>query len=81
MFDLPSASRTARGRSLANLVQMNQDESARAILPVRQFEETFVFFATANATGVFWSVMGAETLLAVVSILVFRRGTWKHREV
>ena len=32
-------------------------------------------------TGVFWSVMGSEALLAVLSILVFRRGKWKHREV
>ena len=48
VFNLPSASRTSRGRSLANLVQMTSNESARAILPVRQFEETFVFFATAN---------------------------------
>ena len=31
--------------------------------------------------GVFWSVMVSETLLAGVSILVFRRGKWKHRNV
>lgn len=28
-------------------------------------------------TGVFWSVAGAESLIAVVSIIVFRRGRWK----
>ncbi len=48
VFDVPSMSRTSRGRSLANLVQMVPDESARAILAVRQFEESFVFFATSN---------------------------------
>ncbi|MEE9296022.1 MAG: DNA gyrase C-terminal beta-propeller domain-containing protein, partial [Phycisphaerae bacterium] len=48
VFDLPSVSRTSRGRSLANLVQMMSNESVRAILPVKQFEESFVFFATAN---------------------------------
>ncbi|MCA8956494.1 MAG: MATE family efflux transporter, partial [Planctomycetes bacterium] len=31
--------------------------------------------------GVFWSVMGAESLLAVVSMVVFRRGYWKTRAV
>jgi putative MATE family efflux protein len=31
--------------------------------------------------GVFWSVMLSESLLAVVSILLFRRGRWKTREV
>ncbi|MCG8653803.1 MAG: MATE family efflux transporter, partial [Pirellulales bacterium] len=31
--------------------------------------------------GVFWSVMVSETLLAFVSIFVFRLGKWKHREV
>lgn len=32
-------------------------------------------------SGVFWAIMGAETLLAIVSILVFRRGNWKTRSV
>lgn len=31
--------------------------------------------------GVFWSVMGAEALLAVVAVLWFRRGGWKGKEV
>ncbi len=46
VFDIPSMSRTSRGRALANLVQMPPTESHRAILPVRAFEESFVFFAT-----------------------------------
>jgi len=50
VYDLPSMARTARGRSLANLVQMLPNESHRAILPVRAFEESFVLFATARGT-------------------------------
>ncbi len=50
VYDLPSMSRTSRGRALANLVQMLPNETHRAILPVREFEESFVLFATANGT-------------------------------
>ena len=31
--------------------------------------------------GVFWSVTIAESLLAVMSVVLFRRGRWKEREV
>ena len=50
VFDLPAMSRTSRGRSIANIVQMQEGETHRAILAVRAFEESFVFFATANGT-------------------------------
>ncbi len=50
VFDLPAMGRTARGRSLANLLQMKPGEQHRAVLPVKAFEESFVFFATANGT-------------------------------
>ena len=50
VFDLPVMSRTSRGRSIANLLQMQPNESHRAVLPVRAFEESFVFFATAKGT-------------------------------
>jgi DNA gyrase subunit A len=50
VFDLPVMSRTSRGRSIANLLQMQPSESHRAVLPVKVFEESFVFFATAKGT-------------------------------
>jgi len=50
VYDLPEMSRTSRGRSIANLLQMQTGEHHRAILPVREFEESFVFFATAKGT-------------------------------
>ena len=50
VYDLPVMSRTSRGRSIANLLKMQPNESHRAVLPVREFEESFVFFATSNGT-------------------------------
>jgi len=48
VFDLPVMARTSRGRSIANLLRMQPNESHRAVLPVKAFEESFVFFATAK---------------------------------
>ncbi|HOA72643.1 MAG TPA: DNA gyrase subunit A [Phycisphaerae bacterium] len=48
VYDIPNLQRTARGRALANLLQMQPNETHQAILPVREFEEKFVFFATAK---------------------------------
>ncbi len=50
VFDLPAMGRTARGRSLANVLHMKEGEQHRAVLPVKAFEESYVFFATANGT-------------------------------
>ena len=50
VFDLPVMSRTSRGRSIANLLHMQPTESHQAVLPVKQFEESFVFFATKKGT-------------------------------
>ena len=50
VFDLPIMGRTSRGRSIANLLQMQPNETHRAVLPVKQFEESYVFFATAKGT-------------------------------
>jgi DNA gyrase subunit A len=50
VFSVPVGGRAARGRSLANLVEMREGEAYNAVLPVREFEESFVFFATAKGT-------------------------------
>ena len=50
VYDLPVMSRTSRGRSIANLLHMQPNESHRAVLPVKEFEESFVFFATQKGT-------------------------------
>ncbi len=46
VYDLPSGSRTSRGRSLANVLTMQSGERHMAVLPVKEFEEKYVFFAT-----------------------------------
>jgi DNA gyrase subunit A len=46
VFDIPSLSRTSRGRSLANVLTMQPNERHMAVLAVKRFEESFVFFAT-----------------------------------
>ncbi len=50
VFDLPAAGRTARGRAIANLLRFLPNETYKAVLPVREFEESYVFFATAHGT-------------------------------
>ena len=53
-FEVPIASRGARGRPLVNLIGLSGDESVTTILPIPQSTEEvtghFVFFATANGT-------------------------------
>lgn len=53
-FEVPIASRGARGRPLVNLIGLVGDESVTTILPIPQTTDEvtgrFVFFATANGT-------------------------------
>ena len=48
VFALPAGNRLARGRSIANVVQFQPGERHCAVLPVKEFEEAFVFFATSR---------------------------------
>ena len=49
VYELPMASRTARGKPLVNLLPLDKGEMITAILPVRDYDEDkFVFFATAK---------------------------------
>jgi DNA gyrase subunit A len=51
VYQLPEASRGARGRPIINLLPLEQNERITAILPVREYEEDkFVFMATASGT-------------------------------
>lgn len=51
VYQLPEASRGARGRPIINLLPLEQNERITAILPVREYEEgKFVFMATASGT-------------------------------
>jgi DNA gyrase subunit A len=45
-FEIPEAARTARGRALINLVQLDQNEKINTVIPVSQFSEGYIVFAT-----------------------------------
>ena len=49
VHELPQASRSARGRPVVNLLQLQDKEKVSAFLPVREFQEgRYVVFATQN---------------------------------
>ncbi len=51
VYELPMASRTARGKPIVNLLPLEKDESINAILPVKEFSENlFVFMVTSSGT-------------------------------
>lgn len=50
-FEIPEASRTARGRPLINIIPLDEGEKITTMLPVDEFAEgLFIFMATANGT-------------------------------
>jgi DNA gyrase subunit A len=50
-YELPLASRTARGRPIVNILPLAADEAISAMLPVREYQEGyFVFMATKQGT-------------------------------
>jgi DNA gyrase subunit A len=51
VYQLPTASRVARGKPIINLLPLEKDELINAVLPVREFTDNeFVFMVTSNGT-------------------------------
>jgi len=51
VFQLPLASRTARGRPIVNILPLESDERITAILPVREYaDDKYIVMATASGT-------------------------------
>lgn len=51
VYDLPEGSRNSKGRSLANIIQKEQNEKVTAYLPVKEFnDENYIFMCTRNGT-------------------------------
>jgi len=46
VYDMPTMSRTSRGRAIVNLLKLQSQEQVTSILPIKQFEERFVVMAT-----------------------------------
>lgn len=52
VYDIPEGTRTARGKAIVNLLNIN-NETIQAVIPVTQFrDDRFLFFATRNGTVV-----------------------------
>lgn len=51
VWEIPQASRAAKGRPIINILNMDENERITAILPVESYDEDkFVFMATSNGT-------------------------------
>ena len=51
VYELPQASRTARGKPIINLLPLKEGEQINAVLPIREYtKDKFVFMATADGT-------------------------------
>jgi len=46
VYDIPSLSRTSKGRAIVNLLQMQRGDRICAVLPVRDFDERYLVTAT-----------------------------------
>lgn len=51
VYELPQASRTARGKPIVNVLPLEEGERINAVLPIREYEAgKFIFMATASGT-------------------------------
>ena len=51
VYQLPQASRSAKGKPIVNLLPLDEGERINAVLPIREFsEDLFVFMATRDGT-------------------------------
>lgn len=49
-YQIPEAGRTAKGTAIVNLLPLEQGEKVTAMIPVREFDESFLMFTTRNGT-------------------------------
>ena len=50
VYQLPEGSRQSKGKHIANVLELRQGESINAIIPVRTFDEGYLFMATEKGT-------------------------------
>lgn len=46
VYDIPEASRTARGRALVNLLNLDENETVTSVIPIRKFDDRWLVMAT-----------------------------------
>ncbi len=47
-YEITEASRTSKGTNIVNLVQIESDEKVAAMIPIKSFDDGYLFFATKN---------------------------------
>ena len=50
VYNIPEASRQAKGKHIANILELREGERINAIIPVRDFKEGYLFMATKSGT-------------------------------
>ncbi len=50
VYHVPEGSRQAKGKHVSNLLEMKQGEKINAVIPIRNFEDGFLFMATQKGT-------------------------------
>ncbi len=50
VYDIPQVGRVSMGRSIANLLSLRSGERITSVLPVRDFDERFIFMVTRHGT-------------------------------
>jgi DNA gyrase subunit A len=72
VYELPEASRTAKGRALVNVLPLREGERIQAVLSTRDFSETkYLVFATRNGTikktelGAYNTPIRADGIIAI----------------
>ncbi|HIJ10526.1 TPA: DNA gyrase subunit A, partial [Candidatus Woesearchaeota archaeon] len=50
VYHLPEGSRQSKGKHISNVLELRSEETVSAIVPVRSFEEGYLFMATRNGT-------------------------------
>ncbi len=50
VYDIPELARTAKGRALVNMIQLQEGEKITSLVPVRNFDEGSLFMATDRGT-------------------------------
>ncbi|MCR4288836.1 MAG: DNA gyrase subunit A, partial [Candidatus Scalindua sp.] len=72
VYDIPNASRMARGRAIVNLLELGKDENVTSTIPVRKFDDRQLVMATKNGIikKTVLSAFGRPKKGGIISILL-----------
>ena len=72
VYDIPNASRIAKGRAIVNLLELDKDENVTSTIPVRKFDDRQLVMATKNGIikKTVLSAFGRPKKGGIISILL-----------